>query len=106
MAAGLVAAALPSDARAFYLNHISSLDWLIIGFGVLLFLSQLLLMHRALTVRNGSFEAGADRWISNLAQAAEWFPLLGLLGTVAGILQTFSAINGPTPPERIIMLYA
>ncbi len=44
--------------------------------------------------------------MSNLAQAAEWFPLLGLIGTVAGILQTFSSIKGPTPPAQIIQLYA
>jgi hypothetical protein len=33
-------------------------------------------------------------------------PLLGLLGTVAGILQTFSAISGPVEPARVIALYA
>src|SRR5207302_5161636 len=52
------------------------------------------------------FNERPDKWLTNLAQAAEWFPLLGLIGTVAGILQTFGSINGPTPPERIIMLYA
>src|SRR5262249_18660293 len=36
----------------------------------------------------------------------EWFPLLGLIGTVAGILQTFSSIEGPMPPEQIIRNYA
>ena len=32
--------------------------------------------------------------------------MLGLLGTVAGILQTFSAISGPVEPARVIALYA
>ena len=45
------------------------------------------------------------RWDA-LAQAAEWFPLLGLLGTVAGILQTFSSIKGQVAPELIITKYA
>jgi biopolymer transport protein ExbB/TolQ len=31
---------------------------------------------------------------------------LGLIGTVGGILQTFSSIQANTPPERIIQLYA
>jgi biopolymer transport protein ExbB/TolQ len=42
-----------------------------------------------------------------LSQAAEWFPLLGLLGTVAAILQTFNSINGPVvTPQEIIRKYA
>ena len=41
-------------------------------------------------------------------EAAEWFPLLGLIGTVAAILQTFGSITpgvNPTPQE-IIRKYA
>ncbi|HMC65506.1 MAG TPA: MotA/TolQ/ExbB proton channel family protein, partial [Gemmataceae bacterium] len=56
--------------------------------------------------RGTAFDERPDRWLSHLAQAAEWFPLLGLLGTVAGILQTFGSITGQVPPERIIQLYA
>lgn len=52
-----------------------------------------------------AFDESPDTWINHLSQAAEWFPLLGLLGTVAGILQTFSSISGPVSPERIIQLY-
>ena len=50
----------------------------------------------------------ADRWLTHLSQAAEWFPLLGLIGTVAAILQTFSSITpGANPtPQDIIRKYA
>lgn len=108
LAALLVAFALPTAARDFYLAQIrkSSMDWLILGLGTALFVSQLALGWRAMQWRGAGFDERPDRWLSNLAQAAEWFPLLGLLGTVAGILQTFSGITGQVPPERIIQLYA
>ena len=108
LAAILVAVATPPDALRFYLDRIrtSYMDWLILGLGVALFSVQLLLSWRALQWRGAGFDERFDRWLSNLAQAAEWFPMLGLIGTVAGILQTFSQITGQVPPERIIQLYA
>jgi hypothetical protein len=108
LAAALIVVALPGQARDFYLQRIrtSPMDWLILGLGAILFLAQMLLTWSALRWRGTNFNTGPDRWLSNLAQAAEWFPLLGLLGTVAGILQTFSGINGPVAPETVINLYA
>jgi hypothetical protein len=108
LAAALIVVALPGTARDFYLDRVrtSPMDWLILGLGAILFLAQMLLTWSALRWRGTSFNTGPDRWLSNLAQAAEWFPLLGLLGTVAGILQTFSGINGPVAPETVINLYA
>ena len=41
-----------------------------------------------------------------LATVASTAPFVGLLGTVAGILQTFGQIKGPTEATRIIELYA
>jgi hypothetical protein len=106
LAAFLIAAALPGQARNFYLERLTMLDGLILGLGCTIFVVQMLLAWTALQWRGRDFDERPDRWLSNLAQAAEWFPLLGLIGTVAGILQTFSSIKGPTPPAQIIQLYA
>ncbi len=46
-----------------------------------------------------------DRWLSHLAQGAEWFPLLGLIGTVIAILQTFATIKPGVTPQDIIQAY-
>jgi hypothetical protein len=96
LAAALVAVCIPREAVNFYLLHYGPMDGLILGIGSVLFVLQMLLCWQALRWRGSGFDEGADRWISHLAQAAEWFPMLGLLGTVAGILQTFAALGALT----------
>ncbi len=104
----IVVVALPGQARAFYIDRLrnSPMDWLILGLGAVLFVMQTVLARWALRWRGTGFDERPDRWLSHLAQAAEWFPMLGLLGTVAGILQTFSAIRGQVAADEIIRLYA
>jgi hypothetical protein len=110
LAAVLVAMATPPRALEFYLNRVSvsPMDWLILGLGLSLFVVQVVLSWRALQWRGTDFDQRPDRWISNLAQAAEWFPMLGLIGTVAGILETFSQVasDPATKPQDIIRSYA
>jgi hypothetical protein len=106
LAAVLIAAALPAGAREFYLAHFTALDGLIIGLGGFLFLLQMILGWRAMRWRGTSFDERPDRWLTHLAQAAEWFPLLGLIGTVAGILQTFGTMPEDAKFDAIVRLYA
>jgi len=110
LAAAVVAVAIPGDALRDYLPRIrtSPIDWLILSLGAVLFFLQTFLSWRALQWEGEGFNEKPDRWLSALAQAAEWFPLLGLLGTVAGILQTFSSIpaSGTITPGEVIRKYA
>jgi hypothetical protein len=116
LAAVLLFAAIPGDARGEYLRRVSEspIDWIIIGLGLSLFCVQVVLTWKALRWQpepdgsGGDFDHRADRWVNHLSQAAEWFPLLGLIGTVVAILQTFSSITlGARPePSDIIRKYA
>jgi hypothetical protein len=108
LVAGVVALAVPPLALRFYLTQIvkSPMDWLILGSGLLLFGWQEILCWRSLQWRDTGFNEHLDRRLSTLAQAGEWFPLLGLIGTVAGILQTFGSINGPISPQEVIEKYS
>lgn len=110
LAAGLVFAAIPANARADYLERVavSPIDWLILAVGFLLLFTQIVLAWKALKWRGDDFDTRPDKWLENLAQAAEWFPLLGLIGTVAAILQTFGSFKTATnpTPQQIIREYA
>lgn len=112
LAALLIFAAIPPDARRDYMARVkeSPIDWVIISVGTLLFVSQIILSWQAMRLRDDrhGFNTKPDQWLKHLNLAAEWFPLLGLIGTVAAILQTFSSItpeSDPTP-QMIIRKYA
>ncbi len=109
LGAGLVFAAVPPDARGEYFKRLqtSAIDWIILAVGFALFFTQTLLAWRALRWQAADFDKRPDRWLSHLSQAAEWFPLLGLIGTVAAILQTFTSIGAMTTPDpkKIIEQY-
>lgn len=103
LAAGLLFAAIPPDARHEYLSRasVSPIDWIIVGLGFSLFAVQIGFTWRALRWQDEEkdFDRRADQWLKNLAQGAEWFPLLGLIGTVVAILQTFTSITPASRPE-------
>jgi len=111
VAAVLIAAAVPPAARAEYLRrlHDSPIDWIILALGTALYLTQSILAWKALRWREeiNGFDERPDAWLTHLAQAAEWFPLLGLIGTVAAILQTFGSFGPGSRPaaEEIIQKY-
>ena len=109
-AAALLFLALPPRAVEFYLGCLrnSYLDWVILILGTTFFAIQLLLSWRALQWHDQQFDDSAGDLLQRISQATEWFPLLGLLGTVAGILQTFAAIGvqESVAQKDIIRLYA
>ncbi len=108
LGAALVFVAIPGDAKEFYRDNFTLMDGLILGLGTGLFLCQLPLCWKSMQWQSTGFNERPDRWVTNLAQAAEWFPMLGLLGTVGGILQTFNSFSGTAQisPSVVIAKYA
>jgi hypothetical protein len=103
LAAALVLLCIPHKALQYFWDHFGLMEALIVGGGAALFALQMILCWKALRWGGTGFDEGTDRWLSNLAQAAEWFPMLGLIGTVAGILEAFSASHGGSAIEpRVI----
>jgi MotA/TolQ/ExbB proton channel family len=106
LAAAVVLIAIPPAAKDSFLRYFKVMDVLILAIGIVLFALQMMLAWKALRYRTTGFDEGADRWIMHLAQAAEWFPMLGLLGTVGGILETFGSVKASVTPAEIIRSYA
>jgi hypothetical protein len=109
--AAVVFAAIPPAARGQYLDRLRTapIDWIILGIGGLLFVAQTWLAWRALQWKDArnAFDETVDDWLTHTARAAEWFPLLGLIGTVAAILETFNSFGPGSKPaaEEIIQKY-
>lgn len=101
---GLVVS-LPLDAREFFSLHMTRLDWIILGAGAGLLIWQTAALWAGLATYSGNDEP-ALIWLRQLSNAVEWFPLLGLLGTVISILQTLGNLAPGTPIDEVIRNYS
>lgn len=101
-----IAVALEREAVSEYGTRLTNMDVIILSLGFSLFGFQIFLSWRALQWTGTGFNERPDPWLSHLAQATEWFPLMGLLGTVAGLLKTFSNFEETTPPGEVIKNFA
>ncbi len=105
MAFGLLIA-IPAEAREFYSLHMTRIDWIILAFGAGLFLWQSLALWLGLVTAQCTGDGSDLAWLRQLSMAVEWFPLLGLLGTVISILQTLANLSPGTPVEEVIKNYS
>lgn len=96
---------LPPEAREFFALHITRLDWIILGSGAGLLAWQTIALWIGLATYNARGGPGLI-WLRQLAGAVEWFPLLGLLGTVISILQTLGNLAPGTPIDEVIRNYS
>ena len=71
-----------------YLDKCTAFDWIIWSLGGILLITQFVFVV-ALFGRWKFATQNGDFWRNLFASCCEFFPLLGLLGTVLGILNTF-----------------
>jgi hypothetical protein len=76
-----------------YFEFISGLDWVIISFGVFLALFQLFAIFMRYSSRRVFFVQNLCRIQATCLQFTELLPVLGLIGTVAAMLNTFSEFS-------------
>src|SRR5262249_26751208 len=87
-----IAAALPHQARTFYLNHLSPLDLFILGLGTFLFVIQVGLAWRARRWRGGGVDRGADAPPEKPGQGARGGPPPGRGGGGGGVVEARSEV--------------
>lgn len=76
-----------------YWHYISPFDWIILSFGAALFLFQLFAIFMRYASRQVLFVQHLGRIQSACLQGTELLPVLGLIGTVMAMLNTFSAFD-------------
>ncbi len=98
--------AIPADAREFFWLHMTRIDWIILAAGSDLLVWQTLALWIGLATASGSGNGTDLAWLRQLSAAVEWFPLMGLLGTVISILQTLANLAPGTPVDEVIKNYS
>ncbi|MDR2643915.1 MAG: MotA/TolQ/ExbB proton channel family protein [Planctomycetaceae bacterium] len=76
-----------------YFEFISGLDWVIISYGSFLALFQLFAIFMRFSSRRVFFVQNLDRIQMSCLQFTELLPVLGLIGTVVAMLNTFSEFS-------------
>lgn len=85
-----------------YWENLSIFDGFILALGAFLFFVQIVFVvalwcHRKFATQEGS------AWRDSFAGVCEMFPLMGLLGTVLGLLNTFGAMGSDLGQVQMIL---